>query len=172
MRFRRLVALLVVALLVTGCGSGPSAPPITSVRTECASDFCVDFPSDWTVVELGADFLTLSHPAAPDVIQATVGQVNMEGIVGADGMAWPQPIDVVVRSFWNLIDDGDAELATLSPQEDGSLESFGTFRGGRLWHRLSPVSGVHAVGVEVRAPNSTWAEHAETIMGSLVVFEP
>ena len=110
--------------------------------------------------------------AFTDEVVATIGQVNMEGVANADGKEWPQTTDSVVRSFWALMDGGGAELATVRPLRDGSVETFGTFDGGRLWYRLTPVDGRRAIGVEVRGPNSTWGPHAEAIMGSLVLAVP
>jgi hypothetical protein len=167
------VALLLVGLVLGGCGGdGPTAPNVAALDTVCGGNFCVDYPASWELVEQTSEFVSLRHPASPEEIVATIGQVNMEGVVNADGKQWPQTPDAVVRSFWALIDGGSAELATISPLRDGSVESFGTFAGGRLWYRLTPLQGRSAVGIEVRGPNSTWAEHAETIMDSVVVADP
>jgi hypothetical protein len=35
-----------------------------------------------------------------------------------------------------------------------------------MWFRLIPTEGSRGIAVEVRAPNSTWAEHAEAITSS------
>jgi hypothetical protein len=163
-------ALVALVLLVVGCGdSGPSAPDLGASQRQCGANFCIEFPDSWTIVEASADFVSLAHPDAPSEVLATVGQVNMEGIVAAAGQAWPQSTDMVIRAFWSLIDGGGAELSILDPLRDGSIQSFGTFAGGRLWYRLTPLDGTDAIGVEVRAPNSSWANHAEAIMGSLAV---
>lgn len=172
---RRLTSALALLLAIVGAGcgsSGPTAPEVGDLETLCGSNFCVEFPASWDVVEATTDFISLAHPLAPDEVVATVGQVNMEGIVGADGKQWPQNTDTVVRSFWNLIDGGGAELATVRPLRDGSVETFGTFAEGRLWYRLTPLDGTRAIGVEVRGPNSSWGSHAEVIMGSLVLVVP
>lgn len=170
---RRIGLLVSLAVMATACGAGgATAPEIGAVATTCGGNFCVDYPDSWQLVEATDEFVSLQHPLAPEDVVATVGQVNMEGIVNADGKEWPQTTDGVLRSFWRLIDGGGAELATVDPLRDGSIESFGTFAGGRLWYRLTPLEGRRAIGVEVRGPNSSWAPHAEVIMGSLVLAVP
>lgn len=162
--------LLLVAIAAGACGdSGPDAPEVGALVRVCAADFCVAYPESWEVVERADEFVSLRHPAAPEAVIATAGQVNMEGIVVADGEEWPQTTDAVVRSFWAIIDDGRAELATVDPLRDGSVISFGSFAGGRLWWRLTPLEGRNAIGVEVRAPNSTWSTHADAILESLTL---
>ena len=171
----RSVALvsLVLAVLGVACGSsGPAAPEVQALQSVCGTNFCIEFPASWEVVESTDEFASLRHPLAPDDVVATVGQVNMEGIAAADGKPWPQTPDSVVRSFWAIIDGGGAELATLNPLRDGSIETFGTFAGGRLWYRLAPLEGREALGIEVRGPNSSWASHASVIVGSLQVIGP
>jgi hypothetical protein len=169
---RLFAALLSTVFVVVGAcgGGGPTAPPVGDVERICGDNFCVDVPVSWEIVEATDEFVSLRHPLAPEEIVATVGQVNMEGIVTADGKEWPQNTDAVVRSFWNLIDGGGAELATVDPLRDGSVETFGTFASGRLWYRLTPLEGSSAIGIEVRGPDSSWASHAEIIMCSLVVL--
>lgn len=136
----------------------------------CVEGFCVSYPQDWELIEEAPEFVSLRHRDAADETAATVSQVSMEGIVNADGLEWPQTVDTVVRSFWNLIDDGDADLGTLEPLRDGSVKSFGTFSDGRLWYRLIPVEGRRAIGAEVRGPNSSWADHAAAILDSVTVL--
>jgi len=162
---------LVVAVIAGGCGdSGPEAPRLAAAVTRCTDSFCIAYPEGWEVVEATADFVSLRHPDAPEQVLATAGRINMEGIVTAAGKTWPQTTDAVVRSFWEIIDGGGAELATIDPLQDGSVVSFGTFAGGRLWWRLTPVEGRNAIGVEVRAPNSTWADHADAILSSVTLL--
>ncbi len=91
----------------------------------------------------------------------------MEGLITATGGTWPRTTDDVVRALWELLDDGNAELGSLRLLSDGSVRSFGTFGGGRMWHRLAPVGGERAVGVEVRAPNSSWESHADVFLDGL-----
>lgn len=168
-----MACLAALAVLAASCGGGgAAAPDVGALGTVCGGNFCVGYPVSWEVVEATDEFVSLRHPLAPEEVVATIGQVNMEGIVNADGQEWPQTTDAVVRSFWRLIDGGGAELATVDPLRDGSIESFGTFAGGRLWYRLTPIEGRRAIGVEVRGPNSSWGMHAEAIMGSLVLAVP
>lgn len=172
MRFpSAVVAIVAVVAVVAGaCGnSGPDAPEVGALVTVCTDDFCFGYPEGWDVLEQTGEFVSLRHPDAPDSAVATAGQVNMEGIVTGDGKSWPQTTESVVRSFWSLIDGGGAELATMDPQRDGSVISFGTFGGGRLWWRLTPLEGRDAIGFEMRGPNSTWADHATAMLESLTL---
>lgn len=163
-------ALVILGGLLAGCGdSGPDAPEVGALVAVCADDFCFGYPEGWEVVEQTGEFVSLRHPDAPDVVVATAGQVNMEGIVAADGKSWPQTTETVVRSFWAIIDGGGAELSTMDPLRDGSVISFGRFAGGRLWWRLTPLEGRRAIGFEVRGPNSTWASHATAMLESLTL---
>ena len=170
---RVLTVPLVVAALLTGCGdSGPDAPPPAATESLCGATFCVAYPGDWEIVEQTDEFVSLRHPVAPEEVLATVGPVNMEGLVTAAGGEWPQQPDAVVRSFWDLIDDGNAEMSTMTPLSDGSVESFGSFGGGRMWYRLVPVEFSDAIGVEMRAPNSSWSTHAEVLLAGLAPVDP
>ncbi len=38
-----------------------------------------------------------------------------------------------------------------------------------MWHRLAPVGGERGIGVEVRAPNSSWEPHADVFLDGLEV---
>ncbi len=161
--------LVVVLALASACGSGPQAPAAAAPRVVCAENFCVAHPGDWEVVEVGEDFAVFRHPAALEEVVASVGQVDMEGLVTATGGTWPRTTDDVVRALWDLLDDGNADLGSLRLLSDGSVRSFGTFGGGRMWHRLVPVGGERGVGVEVRAPNSSWEAHADVFLDGLEV---
>src|SRR5680860_1436019 len=104
MRIRPPIAALTVLLMgvsMAACGGGPDATPPGEMDEICASNFCMSYPDDWEVVEQGDDYVSLRHPSAPDDILATVGQTGMEGLVNAAGLEWPQPLDMVVRSFWD-----------------------------------------------------------------------
>lgn len=160
---KRLLALL---LLLAACGgdTGPDAPALGPTATSCAAGFCVDHPADW-VVEVGETFMTFRHPTIEDA-SAAFGQVDMIRLVEADGGTWPTSARNTVRAFWNLIAAGDAVLQDLS-EEDGRVLSFGKFEDRRMWHVLLPTGGGTAVGVEFRAPNPTWGDHAQLIVGSL-----
>jgi hypothetical protein len=164
---RRAPAVVVaLAVLLGGCGgSGPDAPALGAATEVCTAGFCVSVPDGWEVVEQTDEFVSLAHPADPS-IGATVSGVSLEALVTGNGLAWPQTPDVALRSFWALIDDGDAELQTTKPLVDGSVTSSGTYSDGRMWFRLIPTEGSRGIAVEVRAPNSTWAEHAEAITSS------
>lgn len=171
MRARAAPWMVATIIIIASCGgSGPEAPPVGAVTTICTLDACFGYPEGWEIVEQTDEFVSLKYASAPDDVIATAGRVNMEGIVTADGKTWPQPVDSVVRSFWAIIDGGGAELATMDPLRDGSVKSFGTFAGGRLWYRLTPIEGRSAVGVEVRGPNSTWVGHADAILDSVTLL--
>lgn len=163
-------AVLLLGASLAGCGDpGPNAPDVAALVTICTDSFCFGYPEGWEIFEQTGEYVSLRHPDAPEAVVGTAGQVNMEGIVAADGKSWPQTIESVVRSFWAIIDGGGAELSTMDPLRDGSVISFGRFEGGRLWWRLTPLEGRDAVGFEVRGPNSTWASHATAMLESLTV---
>ncbi len=169
---RGLVLATALCLALAGCGGGATAPVVAGLESVCGANFCIKYPGGWDIVDQGDEFISLEHPLAPEDVVATVGQVNMEGVLRASGSEWPQPAAAVVESFWGLIDGGGAELALLRPRRDGSVGSFGSFAGGRLWYLLAPIEGRRAVGVEIRGPNSSWSTHAEAIMDSLLIVEP
>ena len=155
------------AVMLTGCGgAGPDAPALGATTEVCTTGFCVSVPDGWDVVEQTDEYVSLAHPADAS-IGATVSGVNLEALVTGNGLAWPQTPDVALRSFWALIDDGDAELQTTKPLVDGSVTSFGTYSDGRMWFRLIPTEASRGIAAEVRAPNSTWAEQAEAITSSV-----
>ncbi len=135
----------------------------------CAINFCIDYPGDWTVLEEGDDFVTFAHPADPEIVLASAAQVNMEGVVTQAGESWPQLTDGVVRAFWSLLGETGARLSTLDPRRDGSVASLGTHEDGRLWLLIAPIDSTNAVGVEVRAPNTTWSSHVDVFFDSLRV---
>ncbi len=164
---RYLVATLFVVCLVSCGDSGPTAPVLGATAEMCTPAFCVTYPDDWEVVDSSDEFVSLRHPV-DDAIAATVSGINMEALVTTNGLTWPQTPDVALRSFWALIDQGEAEIQTTRPLVDGSVTSFGSFAEGRLWFRLIPIQGSEAIAVEVRAPNSSWSEHADTITASVV----
>ncbi len=135
----------------------------------CTETFCAQYPAGWNLVDRGDTFISLSHPDDPETLLATVGPVNMEGLVVANGGTWPQTVSGVVEAFWRAADGGEAELATSTILPDGSVESFGVFRSGRMWARLIPLTTTDAIGVEMRAPNRSWESHAEAFLDSVVV---
>jgi len=167
---RLILTGMVLAVIAAACGSGATAPLVGPVDVECADEFCAAYPADWSVVDAGASFLSFSHPEAPEDVVATVGKVNMESLVEANGGRWPASPQQVVETFWSAIDGGDAELGRLEFREDGSIESFGVFRAGRMWTLLLPTDAVRAVGVEVRAPNSSWEDHARVFLEGVQIL--
>lgn len=156
---RTLAGAMALALFVVACSGGPSAPDIEGNEEVCIADFCATYPTGWEIVEAGDRFVSFAHPMATDVI-ATVGRVNLEGIAASAGSSWPVPARDVVDLFWEILDGGEAELSAVSLVEDGSLDSQGFIGTGRLWHRLVPVTASRGFGIEVRAPNTSWREHA------------
>lgn len=160
--------LAVAALVVAACGAGAEAPPVDGSEQVCTETFCAQYPAGWEVIDQGDTFISLAHSLDPDSLLATVGPVNMEGLVTANGGTWPQTVSAVVEAFWRAADGGEAELATSTVLTDGSVESFGVFRGGRMWARLIPLTTVDAIGVEMRAPNRSWETHAEALLESVV----
>ncbi len=157
-------------VLVAACGdTGPDAGPPGATETVCAVNFCIGYPGDWDVAEVGEDFVRFEHPDDPDSLLASVGQVNMEGVVTQAGDPWPQLTDGVVRSFWTLLAETGAELSTLDPRGDGAVGSLGSFENGRLWVLISPIDTRTAVGVEVRAPNTTWSTHVDVFFDNLEI---
>lgn len=113
--------------------------------------------------------MSFSHPDSEELV-ATVGRVNLEGIAVSAGAVWPVPAREVVELLWSLLDGGEAELGTATLVEDGSYDSRGFVSTGRLWHRLIPVTASRGFGIEVRAPNSSWEEHADVFRQGLEVL--
>ena len=164
----RLPALIGLLVFVVACGAetGWAAPEIGDLRTACNDVACVDYPEGWQV-EIGETFISLRYPSS--AAMATVGNVDMQGVTVANGGIWPAATESVVRDFWDLLGGGeDAELKGLETLDDGSIRSEGKLGIQNLWHRLIPVSGPTAVGVEVRGPDSSWEAHADVILGSTV----
>lgn len=157
---------LALAILLAACsgGGGVQAPPLGPTTQACNDLFCLDYPADW-VVDIGADYLALEHPGSGGRAVATVGNVDMQGLQFGAGGQWPAPVDEVSESFWELLgQDQDVALDGLDILEDGSVRTNGNFEDRRMWHRLIPVDGPRAVGVEVRAPNRSWDSHALAIL--------
>ena len=162
-RLRLAAAILVLA----ACSSGADAPVTGASSTICGANFCLAYPGDWAVVEAGDDYAVFSHPAAPDAVVASVGQVDMRGLAAATDRTWPQPAAVAVEAFWELLGSDQASRDGVRRRADGSVSSEGAFRDGRLWHRLVPLDENEAVGVEVRAPNRSWRQHAAAFLDGL-----
>lgn len=161
-----------MALVVFACGdTGPDAEAPEPGETVCGENFCVAAPVGWEVSEDGGSFISFENEVDPELLRATVSQVNMEGVVTQAGGSWPQLTDEVVRSFWTLLAETGAEMATLQPRADGSVASLGSYEDGRLWLLVAPIDGTNAIGIEVRAPNSTWSSHVDALFDSLQIVE-
>ncbi len=165
---KRLVAGLWI--VVAACGaSGPDAPPPGEAEVACLDEFCITHPGDWTV-DPGVGYIGFTHPSAPDRALATIAIVNMEGIVVNAGGVWPAASDDTARAFWQLLEEADvADFVSLERRVGGSIESFGTYEDGRLWHLLIPMDSTHAIGLEVRAPNNSWKSHVDIFFADVVV---
>jgi len=160
----------VLGLVLAACGNGATAPTVSGTDLECTATFCATYPADWSVVDAGDSFLSFSYTEAEDDVIATVGRVNMQSLVEANGGDWPASLQGVVETFWGAIDGGDAELGRLEFRDDGSIESFGVFASGRMWTLLLPTDAIRGVGVEVRAPNSSWEDHARVFLDGVTVL--
>lgn len=166
---RTVALLLLVALVLGACSAGAPAPSVGNSEEVCNTDFCVGYPVGWDVVEVGDQFISFMHPSTDGVV-ATVGRVNMEGVVLNAGGQWPQSARNVVDHLWSLLDGGGAELTRVDLATGGALDSRGSVSTGRLWHRLVPVTSSVAIGVEVRAPNLSWEPHADVFRQSVQVL--
>ena len=162
----RRVALLLVVL--AACSGGPDAPVTGSAENVCTEVFCLNYPSDWSVDEVGPDFVVFSHPEGGGAALASAGRIDPPGLIAATGGTWPQSVDVVIEAFWSLLADEGANLDGYRIASDGSVTSSGDFRDGRLWHRLIPLDGDTAIGVEVRGPNQSWSRHADVFTAGLI----
>jgi hypothetical protein len=164
----RLLTVAVGAAIALASCSGDSivpAPEPGATQTLCLPEFCVDYPTDWVVADVGADFVVLAHP---DGAEASVGPIDMQGVTEGAGAAWPQNAQDTVRSFWMLLDElGEAELDGVTATPQGAVDSVGTLDGKTLWHRLLPTVPPRAIGAELRAADPSWERHAAVIVGSL-----
>lgn len=166
LRAVRFLIATALAALVASCGgdSGPPAPDPGPVQTICMAEFCIDYPSEWQI-EVGEDFVVLSHP---DGATASVGRIDMRGVVEGAGEFWPASPENTMEAFWALLDDlGSADLDAMSSPAEGIVDSDGQLDGRHLWHRLLVVDAPRAWGAELRADNTTWSTHAAIITGSL-----
>ena len=174
MRLTLIAMLAAGALLVTSCSladSGPEAPDVIATDRACATQFCIDYPTDWRV-EVGDTFVTFEHPLDPQHILGSVGLVDMRGLVEGTGEPWPASVESAVRAFWTLLGDNqDASLDRITIGDDGSVRSVSNLENLRLWHRLIRVSGPSAVGIEVRAPNASWGGHVQVLRDGLTLVD-
>lgn len=156
-------------LVVSACSSGTSAPPVGALETVCNDIFCVDVPQGWEA-EIGATYLSFSHEADPSRTFLTVGIVDMQGVVEATGGVWPVSPVETTRAFWRLLEDADVgEFERSTRRVGGAIKSWGTHVDGEMWHLLYPTEGAMAVGIEMRAPNTSWEIHADFVFDSLTV---
>jgi len=160
--------LLAVVVVAASCASnGPAAPAPGSPDVACVDDFCIVYPGDWEAAP-GVGYVSFTHPTAPDRAMATISILNMEGVVVNAGGVWPTTPDEVARAFWQLLEEAEvADLVRLERRVGGSVESFGSYQDGRLWHLLIPVDATRAIGVEVRGPNNSWETHADVFFSNV-----
>ncbi len=165
---RRLFVLLLILMAACSTGGGVEAPPVSGTEIACMSRGCVTYPAGWTV-EVGDDYVSLNHPADPDLVLGTLGLVDMEGLVEAAGGTWPaSPVQVIDALFFLLGEDQDADLdGRPLLADDGSASAVGRIEDLRFFYRLVPLEGTTALGIEVRAPNGSWASHADVMLGGV-----
>jgi hypothetical protein len=167
--WRLFVLCLIATVAVAACDSGPQASPITESDLVCSDDFCVNYPVGWEF-EVGDGFIAFTHPDAPGGAFATLGFLNMEAVVDNAGGTWPTTTDQVVRSFWQLLEDGGvATFGALERLTGGSFRSVGAYEDGRMWHLLIPHDATTAISFEVRGPNTSWEAHADAFFAGLEV---
>lgn len=142
---------------------------VGALETACTVEYCVDYPEGWDA-ETGDTFINLRHPSDPEQVEATLGQVDMERLVELSQGVWPTSTENVVRILWDQLGElQDARLDQVTPQPDGSVRAVGRLEGRVMWYRLIPVSATDAIGVEFRAPDLDWSDHADAILDSVVV---
>lgn len=170
MRRRFLAVLVAVALVAAACAaSGPSAPPVEGTEVVCNDLFCATYPQGWEVLEVGDTFIRFAHPADPERILASVGVNNLEALVVASGRSWPADAETAARAFWDLLAASDVgELVDLRRVPGGAIRSQGTYEGGRMWFGLVPTSVDRGIGVEMRAPNLSWEDHAAVFLDGVL----
>jgi len=163
--------ILSLFLALAACSSsGADAPAVGEPAEACNEAFCVAYPAGWDVVDTGESYISFRYPGDEGIL-ATVGRVSLEGITVNAGGTWPAPPREVVDLLWSLLDGGDAELSRVDLADDGSFDSSGFASGGRLWHRLVPVTASRGYGIEMRAPNASWEPHADVFRQSLVILD-
>lgn len=161
--------IVVGSLLVAACSSGPAAPEVSAIETVCNERFCVDVPEGWEA-EVGETYLAFHHVLDPNHTFLTAGIADMEAIVTASGGTWPVSVEEATRSFWYLLEDVEvAEFDRSQRLVGGAYKSWGTHVDGDMWYLLHPVEGSAGIGIEMRAPNSSWESHADAVFNSLVV---
>ena len=165
--WRSLPFLLLVAV---ACSAGPQAPTVSGSELVCVEGLCASYPNGWAVAT-GSDFVAFQIDDADLVdVVANAARFDPQGVVEAVGGSWPAPPREVAEAFWQLLADGSgASLDELVVLDDGSVRSRGGFDGGVLWHRMIINADGSGVGIEMRAPNSSWEPHADVFLNGLVV---
>ncbi len=164
-----IVAVSVLAVVVSACSSGPDAPPIAGSETVCAETFCIDVPDGWSY-EVGEGYVSAHHDVAPSNTFLTAGVINLEAIVTNAGGSWPAPTSEVTRSFWTLIENAGVGTFSRSQRVVGGAErSWGKHQDGAMWHLLVPTGGSSGIGVEMRAPNDSWEAQADFVFDSVEI---
>lgn len=161
-----------MSVVLAACSSPLPAPEPGDGETACALEFCVTYPGDWEP-EVSDNFLSFSHPADPLTILASASGVDMRRVMSSNGKVWPAPPELVVRSFWELLEEaGVASLSDIEVLDDGSVRSQGSYEDGVLWHRLIPGDDDQGIGIEIRAPGRNWSEHADVFLEGLLPLDP
>lgn len=159
--------LVGLALTLTACSQGVTAPDIEGTETVCSDTFCVDVPDGW-VAEVGDTYLAFNNVADPDNTFLTVGIIDQEAIVTGAGRTWPVSTDDVVLAFWSLLESSDVGSFERSQRMvGGAVRSWGDHETGRMWHVVYPTGGSTGIGVELRAPNDSWESHADLVFASI-----
>lgn len=161
------IVLVALAVAMSACSSGPAAPPVGQGAQACTDAFCVTIPDGWEA-EVGQTYISAHHSLAPANTFLTVGVINQQALVETAGGQWPVPAADVVAAFWSLLESaGVGEFERSQRVVGGAERSWGVHEDGDMWHLLWPTSGSGAIGIEVRAPNDSWEDHADFVFASL-----
>lgn len=157
-------------LVAVACSSGPQAPSVNGSDLVCVESFCASYPNGWSFAT-GSDFVAFQIDDVDLVnVVANAAGFDPQGVVEAVGGTWPAPTRQVSEAFWQLLADGSgASLDEIVVLDDGSVRSRGGFDGGVLWHRMIINPDGSGIGIEMRAPNSSWEPHADVFLNGLVV---
>ncbi|MDA2978232.1 MAG: hypothetical protein O3B42_00430 [Actinomycetota bacterium] len=166
---RSIIVVVVFAVVVAACSSGPAAPAIGESQTVCNDAFCIDVPQGW-VVDVGEGYVAANHELDGSNTFLTAGVINLEAIVVNAGGIWPQPTAQVARDFWKLLEDAGVGSFERSRRVVGGAErTWGTHEDGVMWHLVYPTGGNSGIGIELRAPNDSWESHADFVFASVEV---
>ena len=160
-------SIVAAMLILSACSQGVTAPQITALERVCSDVFCVEVPEGWEA-EIGDTYLSLHHVSDPENTFLTVGLIDMEAIVTSSGGTWPVPTQDVVVAFWSLIEVADVGSFTRAQRMvGGAVRSWGDHETGKMWHLVYPLAGSAAIGIELRAPNTSWEAHADAVFESV-----